>query len=493
MNRFLSVFTGLALACIGCSNAADHPNIIFIIADDIGYGDFGCYGATKVQTPNVDRLAAQGLRMTDAHSTAAVCTPSRYSFLTGEYAFRKKGTGIASGVEGLLIEPGRTTVPSLLKRAGYATGIVGKWHLGLGTTPTDYNNEIKPGPLEIGFDYAWIMPATGDRVPCVWVENRRVVNLDPADPIKLDYSVKRGEPRSFVKGIPRIGEQLGGKAALWDDENMSTVIAEKSRDFIERHKDMPFFLEIATHGIHVPRAPNPKFRGKSQCGVRGDAIVEFDWTVGQVLEKLDELKLTDNTLVILTSDNGGMLDDNGPDTVHGIGSIEANNGHKFNGALRGTKSSLWEGGTRLPMIVRWPARVQPGASDALVCQVDMLASFAALTGQELAPADGPDSFNVLPALLGEKTAAPCREYLVEQTNDGSALALRHGPWKYIPKHGGGKAAPDKKAKASAATGELYNLADDLGETTNIAAKHPDIVQSMKAKLAEIRAAGKSRP
>lgn len=493
MNRLLlHSLTALALACIG-SAAAERPNIIFIIADDIGYGDFGCYGATKVQTPNVDRLAAQGLRMTDAHSTASVCTPSRYSFLTGEYAFRKKGTGIASGVEGLLIEPGRTTVPSLLKRAGYATGIVGKWHLGLGTTPTDYNNEIKPGPLEIGFDYAWIMPATGDRVPCVWVSNRRVVNLDPADPIKLDYSVKRGEPRSFVKGIPRIGEQLGGKAALWDDENMSTVIAEKSRDFIERHKDKPFFLEVATHGIHVPRAPNPKFRGKSQCGVRGDAIVEFDWTIGRILEKLDELKLTDNTLVILTSDNGGVLDDNGPDTVHGMGSPDANNGHKFNGVLRGTKSTLWEGGTRLPMIVRWPARIQPGVSDALVCQVDMLASFAALTGQELAAADGPDSFNVLPALLGEKTAAPCREYLVAQNNGEAPLALRHGHWKYIPGHVGGKAAPNKKAKGSAAAGQLYNLAEDLGETTDIAAKHPDIVQSMKDKLEEIRAAGRSRP
>ena len=197
---------------------ATKPNIVYILADDIGYGDFGCYGATKVKTPNVDKLASQGLRFTDAHAMASVCTPSRYALLTGEYAFRKKGTGIASGIEGLLIEPGRTTVPSLLKRAGYTTGIVGKWHLGLGATPTDYNGEIKPGPLEIGFDYAWIIPATGDRTPCVWVENHRVVGRDPSDPIKLDYSVKRGEPRSLIHGIPRIGEQAGGKAALWDDE-----------------------------------------------------------------------------------------------------------------------------------------------------------------------------------------------------------------------------------------------------------------------------------
>jgi arylsulfatase A-like enzyme len=505
MKAFLfSILLGATLA-----RAADapkqKPNIVFILTDDIGYGDFGCYGATKVQTPNIDRLATQGLRMTDAHSMASVCTPSRYSFLTGEYAFRKKGTGIASGVEGLLIDTGRTTVPSLLKRAGYSTGIVGKWHLGLGSTPTDYNQHIKPGPLELGFDYAWIIPATGDRVPCVWIENHRVVNLDSADPITLDYKVRRGEPQSFIHGIPRIGEQIGGKAALWDDENISTVIAAKSGAFIDHHKDETFFLEVATHNIHVPRVPNPKFRGKSQCGVRGDSIVEADWIVGQVLAKLDELKLTDKTLVILTSDNGGILDNNGPDTVHGIGSLEAVNGHKENGVLRGTKGTLWEGGTRLPMITRWPGHIQPDVSGALVCQVDMLASFAALTGQKLAPADGPDSYNVLPALLGQKMDTPCRDYLVEQNNSGPVLALRHGPWKFIPGHAGGKGKQSKKNKPERpseavaakdlppATDALYNLADDLSETKNIAAAHPDIVAEMVAKLAEIRTGKKSRP
>lgn len=507
MKQHLTTLTTCLLLCAQAyaEKAAPHPNIVYILADDIGYGDFGCYGATKVQTPNIDRLAAQGLRFTDAHSMASVCTPSRYSFLTGEYAFRKKGTGIASGVEGLLIDTNRTTVPSLLKRSGYTTGIVGKWHLGLGATPTDYNHDIKPGPLEIGFDYAWIIPATGDRVPCIWVENHRVVNLDPADPIKLDYGVKRGDSGSFINGIPRIGRQTGGKAAIWDDENISTVIAAKSCAFLEQHKNERFFLEVATHNIHVPRVPNPKFRGKSQCGVRGDAIVEFDWTVGQVLAKLDELKLADNTLVILTSDNGGILDNNGPDTVHGIGSLEAVNGHRCNGVLRGTKGTIWEGGTRLPMITRWPGHIQPGVSDALVCQVDMLASFAALTGQKLAPADGPDSYNVLPALLGQKTGVPCRDYLVEQNNQGSALVLRHGPWKYVPGHPGGKgvrrnrAKPENRSEAVAdrdlppATGELYNLADDLSETKDIAAQHPDIVVEMFARLTEIRTNRKSRP
>ncbi len=199
----------LILVCLASLTFAEtKPNVIFILADDIGYGDFGCYGATKIRTPNADKLASQGLRFTDAHAPSAVCTPTRYAFMTGEYAWRKQGTGILPGIAGLIIEPGRTTVPSLLKRAGYETAVIGKWHLGLGKTPTDYNTEIKPGPLEVGFDYSWIIPATGDRTPCVWVENHHVVNLDPADPIKLDYKVQRGEPRSFVSGVPRIGEQL---------------------------------------------------------------------------------------------------------------------------------------------------------------------------------------------------------------------------------------------------------------------------------------------
>lgn len=479
--------TALALPVSG--RAADksatsqkQPNIIFVLADDIGYGDLGCYGATKVKTPNIDRLAGQGLRFVDAHSMASVCTPSRYALITGEYAFRKRGTGIASGVEGLLVQPGRTTLPSVLQSAGYATGVVGKWHLGLGATPTDYNGAITPGPLDIGFDYAWIMPATGDRVPCVWVENRRVVNLDPADPIKLNYGISRGAPGSFINGIPRIGGQTGGKAAIWKDEEMSTVIAQKGCAFIEQNKDRPFFLYLATHNIHVPRVPNPKFKGASDCGVRGDTIVEFDWTVGQVLDTLDRLKLSENTLLIVTSDNGGVLDDNGPDKVHGVGDPDASNGHRCNGVLRGTKGSVYEGGTRVPFIARWPGRIKPGVSDAMVCHVDMLSTCAALTGRALTRVDGPDSENVLPSLVGGKDSQPCREYLVSQNNDGSMLALRKGPWKYLPGGRGGKQP----------RGELYNLADDIGETRNVATAHQDLVTELAAKLEQIRSSGRSR-
>ncbi len=474
-----------ALCLCAAVSAADKPNIIFLLADDIGYGDFSCYGATKIKTPNCDRLAKESRRFTDAHSPAAVCTPTRYAFMTGEYAWRKQGTGILPGIAGLIIEPGRVTVPSILKQAGYTTGVVGKWHLGLGTTPTDYNTEIKPGPLEIGFDYAWLLPATGDRTPCVWVENRRVVNLDPADPIKLDYTVKRGEPRSFVNGIPRIGEQVGGKAALWKDDEIADLLTAKAIAFIEKNKSKPFFLYFCTHDIHVPRVPHKRFRGTSQAGIRGDNVHSFDSTVGRVMDALDKLKLTDNTLLIVTSDNGGVLDTNGPDEVNS-GTVETNNGHPHNGVLRGDKGSPYEGGTRVPFIAHWPGHIPTGDSGALICHVDMLASFAALTGQKLIEAAGPDSFNILPALLGDKTG---REYLVEQ---GRVLSLRKGTWKLVPT-GPGAGKGKKTGKRAPATPELYNLADDLSETKNIAAQHPDIVKEMSAKLEEIKSKGRSRP
>ncbi len=479
----------LILVCLASLTFAEtKPNVIFILADDIGYGDFGCYGATKIRTPNADKLATQGLRFTDAHAPSAVCTPTRYAFMTGEYAWRKQGTGILPGIAGLIIEPGRTTVPSLLKRAGYETAVIGKWHLGLGTTPTDYNKEIKPGPLEVGFDYSWIIPATGDRTPCVWVENYHVVNLDPADPIKLDYKVQRGEPRSFVSGVPRIGEQLGGKAALWKDDMIADVLAEKSIKFIEDNKSKPFFLYLATHDIHVPRVPNSRFRGTSDAGIRGDSVHSFDWTLGRVLDALDRLKLTDNTLVIVTSDNGGVLDTNGPTDSVNSGDEKTNNGHLHNGVLRGNKGSAYEGGTRVPFIARWPGHIQPGTSNALIAHIDMLSTLATLTGQNLAEADAPDSQNILPALIEAK---PGREILVEH---GNVLALRSGNWKYLViGPGAGKQKNQEKAKSKGPKKpELYDLSKDLSETTNVADQNPEIVAKMAKQLAEIQSQGRSR-
>lgn len=467
---------------------ASAPNVVFILADDIGYGDFACYGATKVKTPHLDRLAAEGLRFIDAHSPSAVCTPTRYAFMTGEYAWRKPGTGILPGIAGLIVQPGRMTVPAMFKQAGYTTAVIGKWHLGLGETPTDYNREIKPGPLEIGFDQCFLIPATGDRTPCVYVENHRVVGLDPNDPIRLDYSVQRGDSGSFVNGIPRIGQQTGGKAALWKDDEIADTLAAKAVTFLEQNQTKPFFLYLATHDIHVPRVPHPRFQGTSQCGVRGDTIHSFDWTVGQVLAALDQLQLADKTLVIVTSDNGGVLDTNGPDSVNS-GTVETNNGHPHNGPLRAGKGSPYEGGTRVPFLARWPGHIRPGVSGELICHVDMLATLAALTGQTLPPDAGPDSFNVLPALLGQQLAKPCRDHLVEH---GSVLALRKGPWKLIPAAGGGKSKKAKRGNAPAET-QLFNLADDLSETTNVASQHPEIVQEMTALLKLVREQGRSRP
>jgi arylsulfatase A-like enzyme len=480
------------------------PNIVIILADDLGFGDTGCYGATKIPTPNVDRLAREGLRFRDAHSTSATCTPARYALLTGEYPWRRKGTGILPGDAELIIQPGRTTIASLLQRAGYRTGVVGKWHLGLGGKGgPDWNGEIKPGPREIGFDYSFLMPATGDRVPCVYVENQRVVGLDPNDPIKVSYGEpvgaeptgkehpellklhpSHGHDQTIINGISRIGYMTGGKAARWVDEDMADTFTRKAVAFIEQNKDRPFFLYFATHDPHVPRAPHPRFVGKSGCGVRGDVIVQFDWCAGEILNTLDRLHLSKNTLVVLSSDNGPVVDDGYRD-----GAVENLNGHRPAGPLRGGKYSIFEGGTRVPFIIRWPQHIRPGVSDALVSHMDFLASFAVLTGQKLAAGDAPDSRNVLPALLGQSPTG--RDQFVEHAN---ALAIRDGAWKYI------ELPPGPRRNAATNTelgtvpgGQLYDLADDLGETNDLVRAQPDRSRKLLDQLKVVRQPGGLKP
>jgi arylsulfatase A-like enzyme len=496
MKSFAAILALLLASCVDTAHA-DRPNIVLILADDVGYGDLSCYGAKQIKTPNLDRLAAGGLRFTDGHAPSATCTPTRYALLTGEYAWRKKGTGVLPGDANLIIEPGRFTLPDMLKRAGYATGVVGKWHLGLGRGKIDWNGEITPGPREIGFDESFIIAGTGDRVPCVYVENQRVAGLDPQDPIEVNYQHKVGdEPTgrenpellkmplshghdfTIVNGISRIGWMKGGKAARWVDEDMADTLVSKATQFIEDHQQEPFFLYFPTHDAHVPRVPHARFRGTSGCGVRGDVIQELDWCVGQVMETLDRLGLSDNALVIFTSDNGPVLDDGYAD-----GAVADANGHVPAGPWRGGKYSTYEGGTRVPFLVRWPGRIKPGKSDALVCQIDLLASLAALAGQAVPRGAAPDSENVLAALLGESPKG--REILVEHA---AGLALRKGQWKYVAPRPPRGAVAKGQAAGQPTPGELYDLAVDPGETKNLASDRPELARELDTALNQIRSA-----
>lgn len=494
-------FLGLCGASLTAAESP-RPNIVLIYADDVGYGDLSCYGAMAVKTPNLDRLAAGGLRFTDAHSSSATCTPSRYSMMTGEYAWRKKGTGVLPGDARLIIEPGRYTLPAMLQKAGYKTAVVGKWHLGLGAGNIDWNGPIKPGPLEIGFDSAFLVPATGDRVPCVYVEDHRVAGLDPADPIRVDYAKpianeptgrknpellkmhpSHGHDMAIVNGVSRIGYMTGGKAALWVDEDMADVLTGKALEFIEKRKAGPFFLFFATHDIHVPRVPHARFAGKTSMGPRGDAIVELDWCVGQVLDKLEALGLSKNTIVMFSSDNGPVIDDGYKDDA-----VEKLGGHKSAGPLRGGKYSNFEGGTRVPLIVRWPQRVKAGVSGAVVGQQDLLASLAHLTGQTL-PADAaPDSADILDALLGRLNKG--RGHLVEHAR---ALSYREGDWKMIEANDGPKVNRGTNTElGNSPAAQLFNVAKDRGERADLAARHPERVRAMQAALDKIRTSGRSR-
>jgi arylsulfatase A-like enzyme len=474
------------------------PNIVLIYADDLGYGDVSAYGATAVRTPNIDRLAKAGIRFTDAHSAAATCTPSRYALLTGQYAFRRPGTGVLPGNAELIIEPGRTTLPSVLQRAGYTTGVIGKWHLGLGPKGgPDWNGEVRPSPNDIGFDSSFIMAATGDRVPTVYIEDGRVAGLEATDPITVSYGTpigdsptgsgrpdlltkmrpNHGHDQTIVNGISRIGYMTGGKAALWRDEDMADVFTGRAVQFIERHRARPFFLFFALHDPHVPRVPHPRFVGKTTMGPRGDAIVQADWSVGEVLNALDRLGLASNTLVIVTSDNGPVIDDGyQDDAVAKLGQ------HRPAGPFRGGKYSHFEGGTRVPLVVRWPGGAKPGVSDALVSQVDLLPSLAALVGQKLAPSDSPDGIDQINVWLGRSRQD--RSALIEQAG---GLALRDGQWKYIE----ASKRPKMNVQTNTELGndsvpQLYDLKADPGETNNLATSHPDRAAAMGALLEKIR-------
>lgn len=463
------------------------PNIIFIMTDDVAYGDVSCYGG-KIATPAVDKLANEGVRFTNAYSVASTSSPTRYSLLTGEYAFRKN-VGILPGDAPMTIDVSKGTLPAMLQRAGYQTACIGKWHLGLGNGNLDYNKLVKPSPNDIGFDYSFVIPATNDRVPCVYLENGRVVGLDPTDPIEVSYTKRVGDwptgdkhpeklkmqvftahhKGTIVDSISRIGYMTGGTTALWKDEDMNDVITNQAVEYIRKNADKPFFMYFATHTIHEPRVASKRSKGKSAHGVYGDMIMDMDWSVSQIMGALKEMNIDQHTLIVFMSDNGPMVreayDDKG---------FENLNGHHPQGPLRGGKYSLYEGGVRSPFIVWYPSKINPKVSNAIVSQVDLYASVAKLTKTKLKNGEAPDSRNALSAFTGKASKTKHNEVLMQ--NNGGSVAIRVGKWKFIPANPNWKNAVD----------ELYNLETDVAEKNNLAEENTKLVLKLKNRVQEIK-------
>ncbi len=501
-NRNISLLVTLTpLLLTGCQsgnkNATENiskPNIVVIYLDDLGYGDLSSYGATELKTPNIDALANGGIRFTNGYATSATCTPSRYGLLTGAYPWRNEDAKILPGTAPLLIGTEQQTLPKMLKSAGYQTAIVGKWHLGLGTGEIDWNQHISPGPNEVGFDYSYIMAATQDRVPTVYIDNGNVVGVDTADPIEVNYQKNfEGEPtaidhpemltmkwhhghnNSIVNGIPRIGFMKGGAKAKWTDIDMADHFLAKAQEYVKGHKEHLFFLYYALNEPHVPRTPNPRFVGQSGMGPRGDAILEADWCIGEFMKTIEAEGLLENTLIIFSSDNGPVLNDGYYDDA-----VEKLGNHKPAGSLRGGKYSLFDAGTHVPFITYWKGTIKPQVSDALVCQLDLLASLAKLTGAEVTSTD---SQNILDALMGKSTVG--RESLILEAS--SKTALRKGDWLMIPPYKGPAVAKEVNIElGNSSEYQLYNLKEDVGEQNNLAASNPEKLAEMQKAFETLR-------
>lgn len=486
------------------------PNVILINADDLGYGDLSCYGATLVSTPNIDALAARGRRFTDAHSPSAVCSPSRYGLLTGTYPLRANIWGPLPRTQPLTIDTTKPTLASVFKQSGYDTACIGKWHLGFGEGKTDWNKPLRPGPNAVGFDYYFGLPIVNSGPPFVYVENDRVVGYDPADPFvfgKNQKSVTRVFPAKH--GLNAVG---GAEKAhrLYDDEKVGTTFANKSAQWIaDRPKDKPYFLYLATTNIHHPFTPAKQFKGTSKAGRYGDFIHELDWIVGQVVKAVQARGELDNTLIIFTSDNGGMINHGGQDAWLA--------GHRLNGELLGFKFGIWEGGHRVPMIAAWPGRIPEGTeSDALISQIDLLATFAGLLERDIDT--GPDSVDQSQELMGQ-AKEPLRDELVVLSNSPKHLSIRTKRWLYIPAQGEGgfkktnwgehalgavgamkttgqinSDVADGKVKPDAPKTQLYDLINDPRQTRNVVNEHPDVAKKMHARFEHYRAQiGENKP
>ena len=497
-----TAFIALTALLISCGTASKKenpepeklPNIVIVYLDDLGYGDVGAYGAKAIKTPNMDKLAEGGVRFTDGHSSSATCTPSRYALLTGQYPWRNQDAKILPGTAPLIISTEQMTIPKMLRERGYHTGIVGKWHLGLGDGHVDWNQRVSPGPNEVGFDYAYIMAATQDRVPTVYIENGNVVGLEADDPIEVDYAKNfEGEPtgkenpelltmmwdhghnNSIVNGIPRIGFMKGGENAKWIDENMADVFLAKAKEYVRGHKNEPFFLYYAMQQPHVPRTPHPRFVGSTDMGPRGDVIVEADWCLGEFVNTLEEEGLLENTLIIFSSDNGPVINDGYVDQA-----VERLGGHTPWGPLRGGKYSLFEAGARVPFITYWKGKIEPSVSDALISQVDFLSSLAALAGSNTR---GEDSEELLDVLLGKSGNG--RDALILEAT--SRTALRQGNWIMIPPYKG--PAVQKSVNIELGNSpefQLYNLGDEIGQQDNLAKKEPEKLREMIETFEKLR-------
>ena len=470
------------------------PNIVFIYLDDLGYGDLSCYGATAIKTPNIDALANGGVRFTNGYATSATCTPSRYGLLTGVYPWSNKDAKILPGSAPLLIGKEQLTIPKMLKEKGYQTAVVGKWHLGLGTGIVDWNNQLDAGPNDVGFDYSHIMAATQDRVPTIYIDNGKVVNLDSKDPIAVNYdknfpdqptgkdnpellSMKwhHGHNSSIVNGIPRIGYVSGGASANWSDVDLADHFLAKAQTYVKSHKENPFFLYYALNQPHVPRTPNPRFIGKSGMGPRGDVILEADYCVGEIIKTLKEEGLLDNTLIVFSSDNGPVLNDGYEDDA-----VEKLGNHKPNGPLRGGKYSLLEAGTRVPFFTYWKGHINPLVSDALVCQIDLLESIAKLIDMDV---KSTDSQELLDVFTGKSTKG--RTNLVIEAN--TKTAFRQGDWMMIPPYPGDPILQEVNIEmGNDKDFQLYNLKKDIGQKNNLAKTQPKKLKEMMKNFELIR-------
>lgn len=508
MLALASVLPGALVSCVSKENISfdtSRPNVVVIYADDLGFGDLECYGAVGVNTTNINKLSSNGLCFTNAHSVASTSTPSRYSLLTGEYPWRKPGTDVAAGNAAMIVTPDQYTVADVFKEAGYSTAAFGKWHLGLGaeTGKQDWNAPISPALADIGFDYSYIMAATADRVPCVFIENGNVADYDPSAPIYVSYNrnfdgeptgrdnpellynlkSSHGHDNSIVNGIGRIGYMKGGGTALWKDENIADSITSNAVEFIKNSDGKPFFIYFATNDVHVPRFPHQRFRGSSEMGLRGDAIVQFDWCVGEVVRALEEKGVLENTLIILTSDNGPVLDDGYDDHAE-----ELVGAHSPTGGLRGGKYSTFEGGTRVPFIVHWPAMIREHAvKDGLVSQVDFLDVMASIVGVGKGEPLSPDGYPSQAATwLGKDEDG--RPFTVGMASNHT-LSLCMSGWKYIEPKGGPAMVPwgPRIETGYSAAPQLFRSVDgEVDEKNNLANEYPAMVNGMRDELEKIR-------